>query len=193
MVRPLDHVAAWQAKVRAELAAADQLVNAPIMWSGSLTPAVALVKGEPGPAERAGGAAVSGDDGDAAAKALVALGIDGPVWCTVSRTGDHDEQEGVLLRLRQQLCAIDPALVIALDGVAAADLAAAFGIDALMVGEPVAHAGLILLAIDGLEASLGDETRKREVWRQLQGARRPPAYPKEERDARKHPAGSKLF
>ena len=70
--------ARFEAKARAELAAADLLV--PGVRRGGVArlsgPAVAVVKGLPGPAEASGGAAVSGADGDAVAKALEKLGHD---------------------------------------------------------------------------------------------------------------------
>ncbi|PKQ20220.1 MAG: hypothetical protein CVT66_05945 [Actinobacteria bacterium HGW-Actinobacteria-6] len=184
-----------EAKVRAELASADELLGESgcIAWSGSVFPAVALVKGEPGEGERAGGIALAGPDGDAARKALDALGALGEVWSSVSRPASALEPDVIAARLRMQLLAVDPAVVVALDVVAAADVAAAFRLSALAFGEPVAVQGVTLLAVNGLEASLGDEDRKREVWQQFRGLARPADHPGSTQGTRRRPDGSSLF
>ncbi|MCE5191793.1 MAG: hypothetical protein LLG08_08560 [Actinomycetia bacterium] len=195
MVRALgdDIAAVCAAKARAELAAADKRVDAPIRWSGSVFPTVVLVKGEPGPAELAGGSALSGADGEAATKALEALGVAGPTWSTVSRPRTPGDATSVGLRLREQICAVDPAVVIALDSTARDDVVAAFGLSVLPFGEPIAVLGVVLLAVDGLEQSLTDEARKRTVWKQLQGLTRAPIRPENEQGALRRPAGASLF
>jgi hypothetical protein len=163
----------FEAKARAELAAADRLVPGSdvVAWRGCLVPAVAVVKGRPGPAEASGGAAVSGADGVAVAKALESLGHDSDqVFFTLSRpVSDAAGNEGAR-RLRLQLEAVDAPLIIALDAEAAADLAAAFGLPGLGFGEVVRGAGRRFVACDGLERSLGDERAKKRIWRQLQAA-----------------------
>ncbi|TDB36882.1 MAG: hypothetical protein D9V44_10255 [Actinobacteria bacterium] len=198
MVRALDPDDAGRclAKVRAELAGADAglPIAAQDAWAGDLFPAVAIVKGEPGPAEQAGGSVLSGADGEAVTKALAALGIDeGGTWRTLSRPVPGLTPAVIAARLRQQLAAVDPSVVIALDATAALDTAAALAVDLPPFGVPVATAGLILLALDGFEESLGDERRKREIWRQLRGLAGVPLYPESERDARRRPAGPALF
>ncbi|PKQ36913.1 MAG: hypothetical protein CVT59_10525 [Actinobacteria bacterium HGW-Actinobacteria-1] len=198
MVRALDPDDAGRcvAKVRAELARADAGLPAAAagMWAGDLFPAVALVKGEPGAAEQAGDAVLSGADGAAVAKALAALGIEGAgIWRTLSRPGSGVLPAGAAARVGLQLAAIDPAIVIALDATAALDTATALAVAVPPFGVPVAARGMILLAVDGFEASLGDEGRKREIWRQLRGLDRAPEYPKSERDARRRPVGPALF
>lgn len=198
MVRALDSddVGRCVAKVRAELAHADDGLPeaATGMWAGDLFPAVALVKGEPGPAEHAGDAVLSGEDGAAVVKALAALGMEGAaIWRTLSRPAPGVASEAAAARLSLQLAAIDPAIVIALDATAALDAATALAVAVPPFGVPVAARGMILLAVDGLEASLGDEGRKREIWRQLRGLDQAPEYPKSERDARRRPVGPALF
>ena len=70
-------------------------------------------------------------------------------------------------RIRMLVEAVDPSVVIALDMVAAVDLAAALEIDPLCAGVPRAWGGRTVLAVEGLEASLVDDDLKRRVWRQL--------------------------
>ena len=166
--------ALFEARARTELAAADALAPGSdvVAWSGALLAEIALVKGLPGPAEASGGAALSGADGEAARKALTALGwADDAIFCTLSRPepGLPAEQRGD--RLRLQLEAVDPALVLALDAEAAADLAEAFGIAQPAFGAEVRVLGRRIVAVDGLEASLGESARKKRVWSQLQAAK----------------------
>jgi hypothetical protein len=167
-------------RAAAELAAADALApgSDSVRWSGSLVPQVALVKGNPGPAEASGDAALSGPDGTAAARALERLGYDpSQVFATLSRPEPGIDASARTARLRAQIEAVDAPLVIALDEVAAEDLAAAFGLDRLPFGVLESARGRRLMAIGGLEASLGDQALKQRVWRELSAARPlPPAF-----------------
>lgn len=186
--------AIFVAKARAELARADAFVPGAgdIASVGGPFAGVALVKGEPGEQDRTSGRALGGEDRDAAAKALAALGYDGPIFATISRPVHGAEADAVAKRLRLQVEAVEAEVVIALDAVAALDVAAAFGLEALEFGMPVAVPGRRLLAVDGLEASLTDDERKRRVWEQfktLLSAR----SPERERDARRRPADNELF
>jgi hypothetical protein len=61
--------------------------------------------------------------------------------------------------------AVDPVLVVALDGDAAQDLAAAFGLPALAPGRPSVARGRTLGAVGGLAASLDDPGAKARVWK----------------------------
>jgi hypothetical protein len=164
----------FEARARAELAAADALApgSDAVTSRGALLAEVVLVKGLAGPAEATGGAALSGPDGEAALKALEALGWSGDdAFRTLSRPepGIPAEKRGD--RVRMQVEAVDPALVLALDAEAAADLAQAFGIAAPRFGEPMRVLGRRIVAVDGLEASLADPARKKRIWRQLQAAK----------------------
>jgi len=160
----------YEAKVLAELTAAT--AAEPVeprgdrSWSGDPLARTMLVKGEPGPAERAGGEVLSGEDGDAARKALAALGLlEHGLFATLSRPAASDPQARVS-RLLRQVEAVDPRVLVALDATAAEDVAAALGIR-LEVGRPQHHRGRVVLAVDDFAASLADEDRKRRVWLQL--------------------------
>ncbi len=76
-----------ESKVRAEIRAADALCPGAdaIAVAGSLTPVVVLVKGNAGDADRAAGIALAGADGEAARKALAALGVTEPSCAVCSR------------------------------------------------------------------------------------------------------------
>lgn len=169
-----------EARAHAELRAADALCpgSDAVAWSGAVIAEVALVKGLPGPAEASGGAALTGPDGEACGKALEALGwAPAALFSTVSRSVPTASDESRAARLRGQVEAVDARIAIALDAEAAQDLAAAFGVDRLPFGEERRAGGRRLLAVDGFEACLIDEKRKKRVWRQLQAARPDgPAY-----------------
>jgi hypothetical protein len=166
--------AQFEERAKAELRAADALApgSDSVAWSGALLAEVALVKGVAGPAEASGGCALSGADGEAASKALVALGWDDrAVFRTLSRPQPDVPPVRRAQRLRLQIEAVDPALVLALDPEAAADVAEAFGIARLSPGKETRVLGRRIVAVDGLEASLSEPARKPKVWRQLQAAK----------------------
>ncbi|MCL2503249.1 MAG: hypothetical protein FWE94_01345 [Coriobacteriia bacterium] len=158
------------------------------LWQGCLAPEVAVVKGIPSVAELAGGAAFSGADGDAAIKALAALGHDtGQVFFALSRPpcaqgpeaedGGGDAAPGggggdaIPRRLRLLLESVDAPLVIATDMVAATDLSRAFDLpEEIEPGCLVHYAGRRFVACTGLEASLAGQDTKRRVWKQLLAA-----------------------
>lgn len=171
------------ARARAELTAADQLAPGSdvVAWRGATAAAIVLVKGRPGPAEAAGGAACSGADGDALHAAIETLGWDpAHAFFTLSRptggaTGDGSHAAA---RLRRQIEAVDPQLAVALDAQAAEDLAEAFGVEALAPGAHVRAGGRRIAAVADFEASLGDEAAKRVAWTQLKSVATPdgPVY-----------------
>lgn len=166
-----------EAKARAELRQADVLAPGSdvVAAGGTRIADIAIVKGLMGPAEAAGGAALSGPDGEAAIKALERLGHRAPaVFFTLSCPDPSVPDEARTARIRLQIEAVGAELVVAVDDVAAADVAAAFGVKRLGFGSVTKAYGRRLLAVDGLEASLGDEARKRRVWRQLAPATPPP-------------------
>jgi len=163
-----------KARALAELLVADAMAPGSdgIPWRGALIAEVAVVKGLPGPAEASGGAALSGADGAAAVKALSALGYaEGDLFFTLSRPQPGAISASGAARLRAQIEAVDPSLVLALDGEAAADVSAAFGIDQPAWGSGVVVLGRRIVAVDGLEASLTNPARKRRVGEQLKAAR----------------------
>lgn len=162
---------AYLAKARAEIAMADRIAPGSdvVPSAGDEFAEVFVAKGEPGPAEVSGGAALSGPDGEAVRKALCALGFDpGSVFFTLARPEAGIDEALLRRRLRYQVEAIDPWLVLATDSVAAADLAEAFDLGTLPFGTRVNAHGRQFVAVEGLEASLADTRTKRRVWRQLQ-------------------------
>ena len=169
----------YREKALAELAEADRVApgSDAVRSDGDPFAEVFLVKGEPGPAEASGGAALSGPDGAAARKALSALGFDpDSVFATVARPEAGIDAGLLRDRLVMQVEAVDPWVVLALDAAAAAEVAAAFSLGALAFGTSLSANGRTFVAVDGLEASLNDERAKRRVWSQMQAVEiRPPA------------------
>lgn len=167
--------ASHEVRARAELEAADALCpgSDAVPWAGALLAEIALVKGHRGPAEESGGAALTGADGDAAKLALGRLGYDwSRAFRTLSRPEPGSELPRLAQRLRLQIEAVDAEVVIALDAVAASDLAQALGSPPLVLGKTRRIGGRTLLAVDGLEASLGDARLKRRVWNQMKAVAR---------------------
>ncbi len=163
-----------ESRARAELLAADALApgSDAVAWRGAVLAEVAVVKGLPGPAEVSGGEALSGADGEAAVKALGALGYaEDVVYFTLSRPGSGIDTERLAARLRAQIEAVDPVLILAVDEEAAFDVAAAFGIEKPSYGRAERVLGRRFVAVGGLEASLTEPARKRRVWEQLKAAR----------------------
>ena len=164
-----------EARARTELAAADALAPGSdrVAWRGALLAEVAVVKGLPGPAEATGGAALSGADGDALAKALEALGWDAAtIFYTLSRPEPGIDTSRRGDRLRLQLESVDPRAIVALDAEAAADIAAAFGCEEPVPGAvPLRVLGRQIVAVSGFEAALADPKAKQRVWGELKSAR----------------------
>ncbi len=161
------------AKITAELAEADRLVPGAdtVRWGGDPLASVVAVKGRPGPAEASGGAVLSGADGGALRRALEALGWVPPrAFATLARPVDRSGGDEELRRLRLQIEAVDPRVVIALDGVAAQDLARAFGLGALPPGAVAVAGGRRFVALDDFEAALSSERAKRRAWLHLKSA-----------------------
>jgi len=158
-------------KVLAEIEAIEREFSG---WSfcssrGNLLATVLLVKGQAGPAEQCGGPALSGPDGDAATKALRALGFaaDSDYRVMSRPLGDAPSADVIHSRLMLLVQVIDPLVIIALDSCAAADLAGALEAAVPPAGIPVQIHGRTLLVLSGLEDSLRDERSKRVVWEQL--------------------------
>jgi hypothetical protein len=156
--------------VEAELALADrELPGAESVSSaGDPLAVVLLLKGEPGPAETGGGIAFSGPDGDAARKALDALGHDSDrVFFALTRPLPDPDPEAVASRVRRIVEAIDPEWVVCADPVAGDDVGRAFDARGPLDAKETTLAGRRLLVLSGLEASLADEGLKRTVWAEL--------------------------
>lgn len=165
-VRRLD--ALYRAKAKAEIASAESACGgtAGVRGQGDVLAEVLLVKGEPGPADRARKRALSGDDGVAIGKALDALCL--PKARYALCTACEGPREARLARLRLLAEAIDPAIVVLLDPVAARDFTDAYGAPPLRPGTLATICGRTVAATDDFEASLADEHAKRTVWSQLQ-------------------------
>ena len=104
-------------------------------------------------------------------KALAALGYaEDALFFTLSRPVAGEDEERRAARLRAQIEAVDPSLVLAVDDEAIADVAAAFGIDRPAWGSEARVLGRRIVAVDGLEASLTEPARKRRVWNQMKAA-----------------------
>lgn len=158
----------YREKARAEIDLAEALAEGmpEVRAHGDELAEVLLAKGEPGPGDRAAGYALAGADGEAADKALDALGLPQARFALCTRAAGLSD-DARAQRVRMLVEAVDPSVVLALDMLAAADLAQAFGIDPLAPGVTRLWSGRTLLAVEGLEASLADEDLKRRVWRQL--------------------------
>lgn len=163
---------AFSAKVVAEVAAADALApgSDAVPSRGNPLARVLVFKGLPGPAEASGGAAVSGGDGQAAVKALVALGYaEDDAFFALTRPVPSVAPERRIARVRAIVEAVDPLVTVALDAEAASDLSEVLG-EQLTPKAPRQVAGRRYVAVDGLEASLTNTARKRAVWQQFQAA-----------------------
>ena len=159
----------FEAKARAELRNADAALGVPVAVASAGDPlgAVVLAKGLPEAADTKARRVLAGPDGEAARKALEALGLDpASVWAVCTRPGKAD-LPACARRLELVVEAVDPRLVIALDDEAAEDLAAAFGLKALAPGRSVSVRGRTLGAVGGLSASLKDPGIKAKVWEHL--------------------------
>jgi hypothetical protein len=159
--------ALYRAKAEAEVAqAVRDLSDAGVRPSGPIDPSVLVLKGVAGPADLAEGRAMAGADAGAIAKALAALDVpsDAVLAVITRRTPDAPAPAESVTTLVE---AADPAWVIAIDAEAAVDAATALGIPRLAFGRPRVDAGRVWLAVDGLEASLDDASRKKDVWAQL--------------------------
>lgn len=99
---------------------------------------------------------------DAATKALVALGF-GPVFTLVTRPVPGPDS-AVAARVEMVVEAVDPVLVVALDAVAAADAAAAFGAAPPPADGSSRVRGRLLASVAGFADSLDDERAKRRAW-----------------------------
>lgn len=166
---------------------AGELARAGFLLAGSAFADVLLVKGEPGPAELAGGDLLSGPDGAALRAALARLGYPDDAWGACSSfagtpSGDPADgvpgapAEGVVGGFRPAAPAdvawavevFDPELVVALDAPAARALQDAWGLEAPLVeGSPAVVRGRRVLALGGFEASLSDAHAKQVMWARL--------------------------
>jgi hypothetical protein len=159
-----DPLALYEAKALAELGDADTLAGVGAGgWSGDPMGAVALVVGVP-PENAVAGGLLPPDAAEAVEKALVALGFEGGTAFLIATRPAGAHPESVAARLRLALEAVDAPLALALDAEAAADLAAAFGLESLDPGRPVRASGRVLGSVGDFARSLGDAKAKTRVW-----------------------------
>lgn len=159
--------AAYVTKTKQEL---DDLARAGVQTSGNAFSQVLFVKGELGPAEKAGGELLSGVDGTALRAALLKLGYAPEDWAAVAATVDAGLMRRVVMTL-------DPSTLVVCDEVAAALVRDAFADDlcvlsdlqdALLVpGRVVQAAGMRVLNLGGFEAALASDRQKQVVWAYL--------------------------
>ena len=158
---------AYVAKMRFEL---EQLEALGVQVAGNAFSSVLLAKGEPGPAEQAGGDVLSGADGHALRAALLKLGYAPEDWAAVDARVAPEA-------LRQAVAALDPSTLVALDEAAAATVRDAYADDlctladlneALLAPGYVVHvAGMRVLNLGGFESALASEHQKQVVWAYL--------------------------
>ena len=157
-------LALYEAKAIAELGDANALAGvAEGGWSGDPLGAVVLVVSGAATG-RAGDDLLPADLGEAVGKALAALGFEeGSTFVIASRPGEAGP-DALADRLRLALEAVDAPLVLALDPLAADDLAAAFCLPGLEPGKPTRAAGRVIGNTGDFAASLADAHAKGQVW-----------------------------
>ncbi len=163
----------YGAKAREEIAA---LLAAGAVLSGNAYSSVLLVKGEPGAAERAGGALLSGPDGQALRSALAALSYAPEDWCAAA-TWDNAGNPVDAALMARIIATLSPLTVVVCDEAACAvvrdalaqDLVGLASIEEAMLcpGWPVRARGMRLMALGGFEAALADPERKRLMWARM--------------------------
>lgn len=163
----------YVAKAKAEI---DALVARGMVMAGNAFSQVLLLKGEPNEVERAGGALLGGADGAALHAALRALGYAPEDWIALA-SWDEGGRQLEAAPLREALCVLDPATVVACDDAAASVLREAYADDLaslerfeeamLADGEVAQVAGMRMMALGGFEAALADAHEKQVMWRRL--------------------------
>ncbi|MDO4536624.1 MAG: hypothetical protein Q4B54_00535 [Coriobacteriales bacterium] len=144
--------------------------------SGNAFSSVMFVKGEQGPAEKAGGALLSGPDGKALRAALLALKYSPQDWVALATWDDAGAPLSAEL-LRLAVMTLDPATLIACDEAAAQALRDAFAHDLcelelledalLEPGRVVKVAGMRVLNLGGFEQALASDRAKQLMWARL--------------------------
>ena len=155
--------------------------------SGDVLASLVAVKGNPGQAEREGGAPFSGDDGLALDKSFGRLGWgfgsqDTRTWLGVLLAPSG--QPALTAHKLRLLCEIvDPLALVALDERARLVLQDAFAHDekglaaAFAPGSVATALGRTLISVEGFEDALADADAKQKVWAQLKRCVFPPNPP----------------
>jgi hypothetical protein len=117
------------------------------------------------PDEVVAGEPLLGQAGEAVGKAAAAFGVAADsLFVVASRPADGIPPEARSRRLALLIEAADPAVVIALDGDAASDLADACRLEHLEPGRPVRVHGRAVGTVGEFSVSLGDRPAKARVW-----------------------------
>ena len=160
-------------KVRLELA---DLERAGVVVSGYAFSEVLLVKGEQGPAERAGEGLLRGADGRALKAALLKLGYAPESWLALA-TWDAGGQTLDAALLRRAVLVLDPTCLIVLDEAAADVVRLAYATELagltrfeeamLQAGSVAEVQGMRVLNLGGFEAALASPHEKQVMWARL--------------------------
>ncbi|WP_346697319.1 hypothetical protein [Thermophilibacter mediterraneus] len=154
----------------------DGLVARGVVMGGNAFSAVLLVKGELAEGETGGEGAFSGADGTALRASLAKLGYapEDWEWLLSVDAGGEPLDAGLL---REAVCALDPATVIACDEAAASALREAYAdelaaLDALEEAMLVPGAlarvlGMRVMNLGGFAVALGDPHEKQVMWARL--------------------------
>ena len=160
-------------KVRRELAA---LEAAGVVVCGYAFSEVLLVKGERGPAERAGKGLLSGEDGRALMAALLKLGYAPESWLALA-TWDASGHALDAALMRRAILALGPTCIIVCDEVAADAFRLTYATELagltrfeeamLQAGAVAEVQGMRVLNLGGFEAALADPHEKQVMWSRL--------------------------
>lgn len=163
----------YLAKAHAEV---DGLTSRGVVMVGNAFSSVLLVKGTPTDAEASGGTLLEGEDGKALHAALQALGYAPQDWAGLATWDTQGAPLGAEL-VREAVCVLDPATLIACDEEAANLVREAYATDlaslqsfeeAMLAAGVVAQvAGMRVLNLGGFAAALADKAQKQVMWRRL--------------------------
>lgn len=154
----------------------DGLVARGVVMGGNAFSAVLLVKGELTEGETGGEGAFSGADGTALRASLAKLGYapEDWEWMLSVDAGGEPLDAGLV---REAVCALDPATVIACDEAAASALREAYADElaaldsleeAMLVPGALARVlGMRVMNLGGFAAALGDPHEKQVMWARL--------------------------
>lgn len=153
-----------------------ELEGSGLVVEGNVGSEVLIVKGEPGPAERAGSALLSGADGSALKAALRALGYAPEAFLGVA-CWDASGSGVPAGLLRRAVSVLDPACLIVCDETAAALVREAYAAEladladldcAMLTPGSLAHVcGMDAISLGGFEAALADARKKQVMWARL--------------------------
>jgi hypothetical protein len=166
-----DRKRAYINKMHAELAG---LARQGIVMSGNAFSSVLLLKGDLSVEERGGVPLLSGEDGEALRRGLIALGYVPGDWSALSVLSDDYVSSLDPLLLREAVCALDPVTLLTLDDRASQSLQGAYADELSCIKDInvaklrpglVAHVlGMRFMNLGGFAEALKDSQRKQFVW-----------------------------